>query len=906
MKRSIAIFLSFLLVWLGLSSDGNALALSPVLPPLWGNSDFGTDRSRNWIFADTIRQIRNFGTPTPRVGQAKLASDGYPTEDFGGVIMTGQKKGSIAGVYKGSLTLRNASPTVQVNLVATSGKTQNVVIKDKTVTFEFNIDANADQLMFQVLNTNGGVSNIKILRPWYTSSDTFTREYLTHVNMFWVIRFMDLTYTNGSNVSKWSERTLPSEPKQTADRWIAWEYAIELANTSQKDIWINIPHQADDDYVKNLALLLKQKLNPNLKVYVEYSNEVWNGLFSQNWWNHQQAITDVKNGVKLNYDGSTNDRYWAWRRTGERIKQISDIFKGVYGSGSINTQIRPVLATQWAYWEVTKQALSYLSSQYGNVNAFLYGVAIAPYIGLGEIPTPKTKEDIYNFIKTTTLPQFSTMVNDNAKIAKKYQLKLLAYEWGFDNYGTKTDNVLVKQYFDSDLVRQNLQDYFNIWRDLSNGGLFMWYFFWASNREGGYIYGTTDVLTTTNTPHIQAIKAYTSTSFTPLSDADWYTAGIYTAPAPSTPLVLNYDLSWTISQTYYALPTSKTGSITLPTFNYRIGEYPFIDLMKTATAFSFWRGSDDTAKMELDADGWPRSMKDTSTSKDAPLIRTILLSQVKTLSGQNLVVYYQGQWDFQMFWWKEITSLSGSGRKVFSVDSNSSNVSLEITATDTKNYLRNIHIVRQDQEELFKKGVIFKPQWIDTLKSKKQINFNTWIASNLQNASDWTKRGNLNAPTYTKQVPYEVMIALLNATKSDGVMDFWSSIPQNYFDGVKALLTPLRTPLVTLSLYYKAVLTELKSGSVPSLVLTPYAKVSFYKKVWLLKDQLDSQPLTVSQRADKIETLKTNLKTLLAQKPTYTNLINYYITLLDELKLVYITSSSEDLQPLNEILNLSY
>lgn len=33
---------------------------------------------------------------------------------------------------------------------------------------------------------------------------------------------------------------------------------------------------ADDDYVTNLAVLIKQNLNPNLNAYIEYSNEVWN------------------------------------------------------------------------------------------------------------------------------------------------------------------------------------------------------------------------------------------------------------------------------------------------------------------------------------------------------------------------------------------------------------------------------------------------------------------------------------------------------------------------------------------------------------------------------------------------------------------------------------------------------
>lgn len=48
-----------------------------------------------------------------------------------------------------------------------------------------------------------------------------------------------------------------------------------ISKSNKKDIWINIPHAADDEYVTNLAKLIKDKLDPSLKVYVEYSNEVW-------------------------------------------------------------------------------------------------------------------------------------------------------------------------------------------------------------------------------------------------------------------------------------------------------------------------------------------------------------------------------------------------------------------------------------------------------------------------------------------------------------------------------------------------------------------------------------------------------------------------------------------------------
>ena len=51
---------------------------------------------------------------------------------------------------------------------------------------------------------------------------------------------------------------------------------IELCNETQKDMWINIPALATPAFVQSLAQLIDADLDPNLNVYIEYSNETWN------------------------------------------------------------------------------------------------------------------------------------------------------------------------------------------------------------------------------------------------------------------------------------------------------------------------------------------------------------------------------------------------------------------------------------------------------------------------------------------------------------------------------------------------------------------------------------------------------------------------------------------------------
>jgi hypothetical protein len=45
--------------------------------------------------------------------------------------------------------------------------------------------------------------------------------------------------------------------------------------------WFSIPHAASDDWVLGFASLVLNTLRPDLKVYIEYSNEVWNNGFPQ-------------------------------------------------------------------------------------------------------------------------------------------------------------------------------------------------------------------------------------------------------------------------------------------------------------------------------------------------------------------------------------------------------------------------------------------------------------------------------------------------------------------------------------------------------------------------------------------------------------------------------------------------
>src|SRR6202012_4159466 len=114
-----------------------------------------------------------------------------------------------------------------------------------------------------------------------TVTDPWRPELLADLAPYEVLRFMDWNQTNTSNNAQavWSTRKLKTQPQSEP---VAFEWQIDLCNRAHTDYWLNIPHEADAGTWQKIAQLVHDQLDPSLRVYVEWSNEVWNGSFPQN------------------------------------------------------------------------------------------------------------------------------------------------------------------------------------------------------------------------------------------------------------------------------------------------------------------------------------------------------------------------------------------------------------------------------------------------------------------------------------------------------------------------------------------------------------------------------------------------------------------------------------------------
>lgn len=255
-----------------------------------------------------------------------------------------------------------------------------------------------------------------------SSKIIFNPDYLTYMRDFRVIRFMNMSGITRNPVYAWEDRASIDQATwggAEGIRGAPMEVMVELANRLHADPWFSLPHAASDDFIRRFAEYVRVNLDPTLKVYVEYTNEAWNGIFTQHAHVKQQ-------GVRLGLDADPNQA--AYKYYSRRSVEIFRIWEQAFGG---KERLVRVLAGLVGSTQMSQTILGF-EEAFRQTDAY----AVAPYVygDTNALRGARTVADIFRIMTDAryahSLPNEIVSIQKQAEVARHFGVDLIAYEGG--------------------------------------------------------------------------------------------------------------------------------------------------------------------------------------------------------------------------------------------------------------------------------------------------------------------------------------------------------------------------------------------------------------------------------------------------------------------------------------------
>ena len=375
----------------------------------------------------------------------------------------------------------------------------------------------AGGLFMHIFATNPAdyIRDIRVVREAVAaggSPATFADAFLARLGSYRVLRFMDWGRTNLTALERWDERPEPSDARWSLDTGVPLEVMIDLANETCSEPWFNIPHRADDEYVRNAAQLIHERLAPDLRVWVEYSNETWNGIFEQ------AAYVDAQ-GLAL---GLSDDAFIAGRRFhSRRSVEIFRIFAQEFaGARQLQRVMGGFVTVPFANQVTLEFEDAYLETD---------ALAIAPYFG-HEWGTDRVQEtrqmtvaQLLAKLRGESMPSALALCEENRVLADKFGVGLVAYEGGHHLNAPQLgagDPVHAKFFAAARHAEMGAiySDYLAAWRDIASspkGGTFVNFTLCGAFSNFG-CWSVLEFITQAPTPREQALAGFVAGESRPI------------------------------------------------------------------------------------------------------------------------------------------------------------------------------------------------------------------------------------------------------------------------------------------------------------------------------------------------------------------------------------------------------
>lgn len=340
--------------------------------------------------------------------------------------------------------------------------------------------------------------------------------------------------TNNTSGRAVTERPGIDDAQYSTDKGAPVEVMVALANQVNFDPWFNMPHLATDDYVTDFATYVRDNLDPNQRVYVEYSNEIWNSIFTQYWWMVDQGKLAFPNADVIDQAKQLNFY-------GKRTHEVCEIWDSVFAAESdrivclINMQASNTVGSSW----LAQQIIDCPLWTSGPCSEHLDAIAIAPYIGnylsnqnsliTGWIDDYGTSGALDRlFIELTDggqIPQRTTSgvgeaiisMDTYADLAASRGLDMISYEGGQHLHSTNSD---VNQLFidaSNDARMEGVYDlYMAAWPEAGstpgNGGKMFLHFNNTSKYGASGAWGSQESYADAMRPKLDALDSYNASA----------------------------------------------------------------------------------------------------------------------------------------------------------------------------------------------------------------------------------------------------------------------------------------------------------------------------------------------------------------------------------------------------------
>ncbi len=388
------------------------------------------------------------------------------------------------------------------------------------------------------VNPRNYIRDIKVIPKKYEhiyQSQQFNPEYIRTIRPFNALRFMPWQNTKDTQLANWNERTTPANAHYYNNAGMPVETMVDLANTINAAPWFSMPHLATNNFISNFARTVKQRLKRGQKVYIEYSNEVWNMMYPAT---HYAAREGLRLWPQAYPKLSSNSRKMklALNYLGKRTKEMCGIWKQVFGGR--RNDVVCVLSSYAGGPTLGEEALSCPLVGGQPCSKYIDAYAVGPYFGdyiarienrnlvrnwsrqggrgmnnlFTEILRGGLIKDQYAGGAMERLTE--VRIKPNIKLARKHGLKLLGYEGGQHLLRVDRPHVIhdekIFEFFakanQNPRMAQAYSRYLNTWRN-QGGGLLMHFNGIATINNHSY-FGMLDNVEQHSSPKYNALISF--------------------------------------------------------------------------------------------------------------------------------------------------------------------------------------------------------------------------------------------------------------------------------------------------------------------------------------------------------------------------------------------------------------